>query len=394
MRICPNCGMERSEVDKFCTACGAALEVSVVESVEPAERANLVEAVETTGTEATAKVVDADTEVADVATDTEVADAKTIADGNTASHNATPGLPSSSSVSSAQPQPVPDYTIWAVLELFYCLPLGLVAVLASLQSYSALSAGRNDFAIRKATQAKKCINWGLCLLSISFMAFMVFFFYVTTVKWNCWNSSDKVGIAISRGLLKPTGEVTIPSRILGQPVTSIGKDAFAYCSGLTSVTIPSGVTSIGDAAFAGCDSLKSITIPASVTSIGQDAFTFSGLTSITIPEGVTSIGDSAFRGCSGLTSITISEGVTSIGEEAFAYCSGLTSITIPEGVTTIGNSAFAYCHGLTSVTIPSGVTSIGWGAFWSCSKYLTIRRVPEEAADDDAAADDAAAPAA
>lgn len=38
-------------------------------------------------------------------------------------------------------------------------------------------------------------------------------------------------------------------------VTSIGSYAFAYCSGLTSITIPSSVTSIGDGAFKDCGKL-------------------------------------------------------------------------------------------------------------------------------------------
>ena len=55
-------------------------------------------------------------------------------------------------------------------------------------------------------------------------------------------------------------------------VTSIGDEAFAECSGLTSVVIEDGVTSIGDEAFSGCSSLTSIVIPWSVTSIGDEAF--------------------------------------------------------------------------------------------------------------------------
>ena len=35
--------------------------------------------------------------------------------------------------------------------------------------------------------------------------------------------------------------------------------AFAYCSGLTSVTIPNSVTAIGNSAFRGCSGLKEIT---------------------------------------------------------------------------------------------------------------------------------------
>lgn len=81
-------------------------------------------------------------------------------------------------------------------------------------------------------------------------------------------------------------------------VTSIGKEAFLNCSGLTSVTIPSSVTSIGSWAFRGCSGLSSITIPNSVTSINDCAFYgCSSLTSITIPNSVTSIGSSAFYGC-------------------------------------------------------------------------------------------------
>ena len=103
----------------------------------------------------------------------------------------------------------------------------------------------------------------------------------------------------------------------------------------------------------------------------------SGLTSLTIPSGVTSIGDKAFRGCSRLTSLTIPSSVTSIGDWAFGYCSELTSLTLPSGVTSIGNYAFYGCRGLTSLTIPSGVTVIGEGAFRGCSGLTSIYVYPE-----------------
>ena len=105
----------------------------------------------------------------------------------------------------------------------------------------------------------------------------------------------------------------------------------------------------------------------SVTSIGNDAFAYcSGLTSIDIPNSVTSIGESAFYKCTGLTSVTIGNSVTSIGFQVFYDCSGLTSIDIPNSVTSIGESAFSGCRCLTSVTIPNSVTSIGEYAFHSC----------------------------
>ena len=206
-----------------------------------------------------------------------------------------------------------------------------------------------------------------------------------------------------------SGAITIPSEIDGKPVTSIGYNAFSFCTGLTSITIPNSVTSIGTYAFYGCSGLTSITIPNSVTSIGDWAFHgCSGLTSITIPNSVTSIGDLAFHGCSGLTSITLGNSVTSIGGWAFNGCTGLTSInvasgnnyyssnngvlfnkkktalirypegksqtsyTIPNSVTSIGNYAFCGCSGLTSITIPNSVTSIGNYAFWGCSGLTSI----------------------
>ena len=54
-----------------------------------------------------------------------------------------------------------------------------------------------------------------------------------------------------------TGAVVIPESIeyegVAYAVTSIGKNAFWYCYGLTSVTIPNSVTSIGSRAFRDCN---------------------------------------------------------------------------------------------------------------------------------------------
>ena len=62
-----------------------------------------------------------------------------------------------------------------------------------------------------------------------------------------------------------SGSVVIPSTVTYDgttySVTFIGYEAFAYCRGLTSVTIPNSVTSIGGGAFEGCSGLTSVTIP-------------------------------------------------------------------------------------------------------------------------------------
>ena len=170
--------------------------------------------------------------------------------------------------------------------------------------------------------------------------------------------------------------VTIPAS-----VTSIGDNAFVYCISLTEITVDSNnitYISVDGVLFNKSKTIliqfpakKTVvlyTIPESVTSIGNGAFAYcTGLTSLTIGSSVTIIGNAAFLACSKLTSLTIGSGVTSIGNAAFAYCTGLTSVSIPASVTTIGNGAFQGCSGLTSVSIPASVTSIGFAAFQGCT---------------------------
>ena len=159
----------------------------------------------------------------------------------------------------------------------------------------------------------------------------------------------------------------------------IGEYAFAYCSGLTSLTLPVGITSIGEFAFDNCSGLTSLTLPAGITSIGDDTFYgCSGLTSLTLPAGITSIGEYAFSRCSGLTSLTLPAGITSIDKYAFSGCSRLTSLTLPAGITSIGEFAFSYCSGLTSIYVyAEKVPRIGRYAFEGCASRKCTLYVPK-----------------
>ena len=178
-----------------------------------------------------------------------------------------------------------------------------------------------------------------------------------------------------------SGSITLPATVtyngVTYSVTSIGYNAFQYCTSLTAITIPESVTDIKNAAFNGCSSLTDITIPEGslLTNIGYNTFqNCSSLTCITIPKGVTDIKNSAFNGCSSLTDITIPEGslLTNIGYYAFNGCSSLTGITIPESVTSIGEEAFVGCSSLTAIAIPKGVMSVGDHPFKYCSNLVSI----------------------
>ena len=173
-------------------------------------------------------------------------------------------------------------------------------------------------------------------------------------------------------------KVDIPKKIDGKSVTSIGANAFEYCSNITSITIPDSVTSIYSYAFRYCTSLTSITIPDGVTEIcGYTFEDCTSLKSVTIPGSVTSIDGCAFSGCESLISVTIPNSVTEIGSSAFSGCANLTSITIPGSVTSIGKYAFSGCESLISVTIPKSVTKISYNVFNGCTSLTAINVATE-----------------
>ena len=198
---------------------------------------------------------------------------------------------------------------------------------------------------------------------------------------------DEAHTILAQCLTTATGEIVIPST-----VTTIRKEAFRDCTGLTAITIPSSVTTIESSAFYNCTGVISITIPESVTTIGTNAFSnvyniqYNG-TATGSPWGARTVGGyiegylvydseqkTAVVRCHTLAtgSIVLPQSLIAIEGEAFEDCKDITSINLPESLITIGAKAFSGCNNITSITIPKNVTTIGGDAFRGCTNMTSV----------------------
>lgn len=200
-------------------------------------------------------------------------------------------------------------------------------------------------------------------------------------------SGTNMTVFPNRALAFYHGEnTTLKEVILPEGLISIEEAAFANCTALeklnvpstvntlgrwilentkvTSFTIPQGVTEIPASCFYG-SAITTINIPPSVKTIGNWAFQDAKLTEVVIPSSVTSIGEWAF-GCNNdnptLQSVIIEADITEIPNCCFYLQTKLTSLSLPEGITAIGDDAFCGCK-ISSLTLPSSLKTIGARAF-------------------------------
>ena len=200
-------------------------------------------------------------------------------------------------------------------------------------------------------------------------------------------SGTNMTVFPNRALASYNGEnTTLKEVILPEGLISIEEAAFANCTALeklnvpstvntlgrwilentkvTSFTIPQGVTEIPASCFYG-SAITTINIPQSVKTIGNWAFQDAKLTEVVIPSSVTSIGIWAF-GCNNdnptLQSVIIEANITEIPQCCFYLQTKLTSLSLPEGITAIGDDAFCGCK-ISSLTLPSSLKTIGARAF-------------------------------
>ena len=152
-------------------------------------------------------------------------------------------------------------------------------------------------------------------------------------------------------------------------VTEIKEDAFSYCTGLKSITIPDDVTALvtkSDGTFAGCTSLETVKLGKNMKSIGEK--TFDGCTSlkkINFPKKLEVISDYAFYDCSSLKKVRLGDNITEIGASAlgFIYDSEQETAVAVEGFKIYANkntkgAEYAENCGLECVTNTYGIFGV------------------------------------
>ncbi|MBQ9070206.1 MAG: leucine-rich repeat protein [Clostridia bacterium] len=180
-----------------------------------------------------------------------------------------------------------------------------------------------------------------------------------------------------------TGAVEIPASIL-----AIGESAFAGRAGITSVVAHNKTIEIGKNAFAGCGAIKTVTFEGGRNSdlvIGEGAFKENtGLTSVKFADsdvsdvdlGAVTIGASAFEGCTAIGELYFSttSNIEQIEANAFNGCSRIPSLKIPATTKYIGDRAFSGCNGIQSVTFADGGVDIAFGdfVFSGCAQLTSI----------------------
>ena len=172
--------------------------------------------------------------------------------------------------------------------------------------------------------------------------------------------------------------ITIPDRIEGRVVSSIGDFAFENCSELRQVNLPEGLVNIGMGAFSGCSQLISIAIPDGVTYIGSQAFANNArLAEVAWSPDIalTTIGDMAFANCGSLTRFDVPCNVSYLNGSAFFGANGMRMFSVAAGnghfyadggvlFDITGDTLVAYPAGLSGgYDLPENVTRIGTHAF-------------------------------
>jgi len=198
------------------------------------------------------------------------------------------------------------------------------------------------------------LGWQLRLVGYALLLLVTF---PVALRAQYTTTSDGNGGLIVTGYQgTPPNQLAIPGTINNLTVTSIGSTAFAYDTGVTSVTIPSSVTSIASFAFAYCGSITSVTIPSSVTSLGYGAFqNCYTLSSVVFVGNAPTMGGLVFTG--NLSNLTV------------YYANGATGFTSPTWNPDANDTYSAAINPISGTVVGTNLYYSSWFGYYTATAY-------------------------
>ena len=173
---------------------------------------------------------------------------------------------------------------------------------------------------------------------------------IATVGIRAFYGCNALKALAGQALLSEDDSVHLPA------TTSLGIEAFAYCSSITDVTLGSVVT-IPKGAFGLCSNLKTVSLnTGTLTTIGPNAFAECRL--------LRQIGDDTY-------SVNLPY-VKTIDNEAFSNCQSISEIRLPN-IHVVGNRAFAFTRGLESISFGRFLNTLGELIFYDNSTSNSVR---------------------
>lgn len=159
----------------------------------------------------------------------------------------------------------------------------------------------------------------------------------------------------------------------GSRCRSIGEYAFAECSRLEEISLPSGIAAIGEGAFRECRSLRRLSLPDGMREVERElCLRCVALSEVSFPQHLAKIGAMAFAGCDSLESVRFPASLTVIGNNAFSGCRSIEEVVLPTALRQLESYAFEGCRSLRRLVLPAAGNELGELIVADCPKLTEI----------------------